>query len=424
MKDKRQRLIDSLLPSSVDIDALHQQLSNPNLRSIALEEIKLALSTKDQSIACHASEKGMVNTLLGLLSLDLPPEDVVNIFWCINNLVFATDVSAIPIFKSLGALLSYGSHPNPLIQEVSLWAFGNLAGDSPMMRSSMRSQELLPILSNALQSPHLDVVRSATFAYCNLVRGGWVGFPTYQPLPAILKACESLQNETGTTLRDLLWLLSFVSAYNELRKECCAPICIQIALRSLSNNQNIVPSLRFLGNVALDDDFSLQLIQEQGFIRVCMQLLEGQPHHETIQELCFLCSNIAGSNDQTLALFCESPILPRFIALFPNTPFRAAIETGYLFLTISPYPGILHRLAHNQDVIYRFLGFLRLHNTNSNQMALDFIEMVLKGVENGPHIIEECDGIAALEELQAGSQSQELSRRAYALVDDFYGCDD
>lgn len=82
---------------------------------------------------------------------------------------------------------------------------------------------------------------------------------------------------------------------------------------------------------------------------------------------------------------------------------------------------VLHRLC-NGSLLLNAAGTIHLFTPLcSPPPLLQFSEMVLRLLSNGPEAIESVDGIDAIEAVQYGSGPPELQRMAAALVDKYYG---
>ena len=70
-----------------------------------------------------------------------------------------------------------------------------------------------------------------------------------------------------------------------------------------------------------------------------------------------------------------------------------------------------------------FVGLVRAPDFVVVDMALTVVEMVLAEVPGGVRLVEEADGIDALEQLVYAQAPAALVARASALVDKYYGED-
>merc|ERR1712137_1394641 len=153
---------------------------------------------------------------------------------------------ALPLFVSL--LQS----PNDDVREQSVWALGNIAGDSPNFRDLvLQSNALAPILTMLSVADKPSMVRNATWTLSNLCRGKpppdfeWVS-------PALPTLANLIHTNDVEVVTDACWALSYLSDGPNERVAAViqSGVCGRL-VELLQHPSPLVqsPALRAVGNV-------------------------------------------------------------------------------------------------------------------------------------------------------------------------------
>lgn len=85
--------------------------------------------------------------------LEAPNKHPHPTFRCITNIASSWSRHVQSILAATPQLISFLSAPNPVLQEQSLWALGNIAGDSNDFRDMLRANGVLVPVFRLLQQP-------------------------------------------------------------------------------------------------------------------------------------------------------------------------------------------------------------------------------------------------------------------------------
>jgi hypothetical protein len=163
------------------------------------------------------------------------------------------------------------------------------------------------------------------------------------------------------------------------------------------------------------------LLAEPGALERLYALMQAQ-HKGLVKEACWTLSNIAAGSPVHRQALVQCNFAPALQHVVENAHFdirkEAAFALSHLVLDPQTRPHVL-----TPELGLEFVGLVRAPDFVVVDMALTVVEMVLAEVPGGVRLVEEADGIDALEQLVYAQAPAALVARASALVDKYYGED-
>ncbi|KAJ3431046.1 importin subunit alpha [Anaeramoeba flamelloides] len=238
-------------------------------------------------------------------------KDTNNIFlqfesaWILSNICtgstdqtsYVVNLDVIPIFISL-----LDSDNNDVIEQ-SVWALGNISGDSLTFRDKILSypnsfNKILSIFH--LKEINESILNNTTWVVSSLCRG--VPFAPYHKVKKALKYFANLCKEITTELLiNACWGLSYLSSGNsqqidDLISTKCLPRVVELI--GHQSPDVIIPALRTIGNVVTGNSKQTQTALDCDLL-VPLKKLFTHKREQIQKEACWVLSNItAGTRDQ------------------------------------------------------------------------------------------------------------------------------
>ena len=316
----------------VPIQSITSGLHSDNF-NLVLESVtwfRMYLSKVKNPLIQEVIDCGVVPRLVQLLSgqFNAPPyvqeKIVFEAAWVLTNIaagehnhtLCVVESGSIPIFANLLA------HPNADIREQSIWALGNIAGDSPRLRDLVLKrnvvESLLAIVQKEIQSPsaNLSLIRKSTWTLSNLCREtpvpDWNYLSPAVPVLRCLLGCNDPE-----TLSDAAWAVSFISlGPDEFVSEIINAGIVNwlVALLADKNDSVQTPCLRALGNIVTGSEKHTQVVIESGALLQFHNLLRS-PLKSIQKECCWAISNITAGTPAQIQAVIEANLIPSVISL-------------------------------------------------------------------------------------------------------------
>eukprot|EP01094_Clydonella_sp_ATCC50884_P017973 TRINITY_DN323_c0_g4_i1.p1 TRINITY_DN323_c0_g4~~TRINITY_DN323_c0_g4_i1.p1 ORF type:complete len:573 (-),score=178.12 TRINITY_DN323_c0_g4_i1:9-1727(-) len=174
------------------------------------------------------------------------------------------------------------------------------------------------------------------------------------------------------------------------------------------NNAAIaIPALRVLGNViTAGRSYAEELLRDVRLLRYLAHMVRRSIFIPVRKEAAFVISNIAVPFPGALV---ENGVLNILINLLSNCNFVVQKEVCYALLNIAMDLKYLSRVVE-AGVLSVFISLLRTADVEAQRMALDFIELVLRKHPHGCQMVQNLDGIDAMEQLQLHDNPQVYKR--------------
>merc|ERR1712137_120759 len=339
---------------------------------------------------------------------------------------------ALPIFVSL--LQS----PNDDVREQSVWALGNIAGDSPNFRDLvLQSNALAPILAVLSVADKPSMVRNATWTLSNLCRGKpppdfeWVS-------PALPTLANLIHTNDVEVVTDACWALSYLSDGPNERVAAViqSGVCRRL-VELLQHPSPLVqsPALRAVGNVVTGDEHQTQVIIQSGALPLLHKLLSHTK--KTIRkESCWTISNITAGTKEQIQEIINNNLIPPVIGLLQGADFDTRKEAAWA-ISNAAAGGSDEQIAYlvqcgcikpMVDLLDTFL------DPKIVGVAMDALEQVLKmgkqrqqeqNLAENPmaKLVEEAGGLQKIEQLQTDT-SVDIYQKAVKILEGYFPIED
>eukprot|EP00039_Didymoeca_costata_P019461 m.337620 g.337620 ORF g.337620 m.337620 type:complete len:527 (-) comp18185_c0_seq1:183-1763(-) len=334
------------------------------------------------------------------------------------------EAGAVPYFIQL-----LGSTNDEIVDQ-SIWALGNIAGDSPSFRDGVLASGILPPLSSLLQRNDikLGMRRNATWTMSNLCRG-----KDPQPQLETVRGCipivaQQAHHHDEEVMTDAAWALSYLTdGENERIQEVVnsgvVPRLVELLQHTKTSVQ--IPALRAVGNIVTGSDFQTQTVIDNGALPAFRQLINS--HKENIRkETCWTISNITAGNKAQIQSVIEAGLIPALISATQRGDFRTRKEAAWAIsnLTIGGSTEQLQFIV-NQGVIKPLTDLLTAQDTKLVRVVLDASANLLKigDQADGSNVVadyfEECGAMDKIESLQE-HENTGVYEKAFSIIEQYF----
>ncbi|KAA3455599.1 importin subunit alpha-4-like [Gossypium australe] len=368
---------------------------NPALQLEATTLFRKLLSVEPCPPIEQVIEAGIVPRLVEFLDNHDQPQLQFEAAWALTNIASGTSEhthvviqnGAVPKFVQL--LCSSIAD----VREQAVWALGNIAGDSPKSRDIVLNHGgLIPLLAQLNQHSKLSLLRNATWALLNFCRGKPPA-PFHQVKPALQVLHRLIESSDEEILTDACWALSYISdAMSEkIQAVIEAGICPRLVeLLHHPSEAVVVPALRTVGNIVTGDDSQTQAVIEANIISPLVHLLQ-HAELEIKKEAAWAIFNAIsiGSHEQIQYLVKQG-------CMKPLCDLLACSDPRIVTLCLEGLDNILK------------IGEADKTLRNNGRGGNIYTEM-----------IEECDGLEKIENLQS-HENNEIYNKAVHMLERYW----
>ncbi|KAL9651640.1 hypothetical protein ABK040_001585 [Willaertia magna] len=301
-----------------------------------------------------------VKALRKLLSLEKPPIDEVlqsgvlpflvnflekkddtllqyETLWSISNIASGTSVHTESVIKAnaVPIIIKLLNSPSDDVVEQSIWALGNIAGDSAECRDYVLQKGIMsPLLHVINKQPKITTLRYAAWTLSNLFR--------FKPIPdsclinvALPTLARLLNNDDEDVVSDGAWGFYYYSdgPNSRIQEVIDCGVCKRLTtLLTHQNNSIVTPVLRTIGNIATGDDLQTQNIVNDTVLNSLLQLLTNKKA-SIRREACWTISNIVASgNRQQIQPVMDAKIIPEIVTIISNESEDIDVKTQAMWV--------------------------------------------------------------------------------------------
>ncbi|XP_046840163.1 importin subunit alpha-9-like isoform X2 [Xenia sp. Carnegie-2017] len=417
---------ESVLSTVEDVILMTRRLFEHNTQRLEiLRKLKNIFAQGDTVSDAFLSQNGAIEVLVKHLT-GKEVQLQVEAAWCLTNLAASTHKHAVQIAKICGAyLITYLQSSNVILQDLCAWTVGNLAGDCEECRCIMIDQGAVHSLVKLLKSTFHNVVHSAVFALNNLTRGNnknvfdeMIRYNTGHILLGLVKNCA----RSDEVLVELATLVMYFTT-NQIGVEhiTSCGITVTFLIESIArfglvdNCVHIAtPFIRALGNMcAISNQLCDEAAKDNVIFKVMPTLLTSNIYHIKKESL-WLLSNVTAGSTSSIKSFVEINLLDVVLAMLDES-FDIPKEAAMVLLNIScRTPEYLQQITKSGG-LHKFVILTKRGDNDLCLLALQFVELVLRRLNNGQEMFESMGGVEVLDNLYY-SGNEEISRCANDLM--------
>lgn len=400
-------------------------------------KIRRLLSVQKNPPISEIIKADLLPIFINFLKNDSEPQLQFEAAWVITNITSGTSEQTISVVKE-GAvlpLIKLLSSPKDNLKEQSIWALGNIAGDSHSSRDFLLDVGILEPFLDQMNSPNrTSFLRNSAWTLSNLCRGKPGPKTSYikRILPTLQKFIFS--EDTGI-LADVCWAFSYISdGSTERIQDIIDNGVVQRTVELLMHSETIIqsPALRVVGNIAAGNDLQTQTIINCGGLP-CLLTLINSFHKSIKKEACWTLSNITAGSVEQIQAVIDAKIIPTLIYILKYSEIDVKKEAAWA-ISNATTSGLKTQIDYlvKQDCIQPMVDLLDSSDARIVTVMLDGLENILEmgnqtTTRDFPneyvHLIEQAGGLEKLENLQYHS-NKSIYERIIRLLEKFFSAED
>mmetsp|Transcript_35365 Transcript_35365/g.59088 ORF Transcript_35365/g.59088 Transcript_35365/m.59088 type:complete len:480 (-) Transcript_35365:1251-2690(-) len=398
------------------------QTGPPSRQTTSLKQIRRLLSSSVEPPISDFLRLGLVPLLLRFIA-EPHAENRLEAAWCITNIATGTHEETAQVVCTAPYLISFLGGNDVVLQEQCAWALGNIAGDSEELRDTIQANGVVRPLTQLLRSKVPSAVWTAAWALSNVIKGPHAHLEEFFDCGTVDVVLSLLAHSTDTKcLTEAAYVVAYLAAHDDhFLRLLDAKGAISILAQRLGtfSTELLVPVLRAIGNVASGPNDLVDSLLHQPLLVDCLRTFLQSEIRSLKKEAAWTTSNVAGSLPSHVDQLVHHGFVPVLIHLISTSQYDIKKEAAFALSNIAA-DGRYCELLVSAGAVGPFLSLLPVSDPDTASICLNFIGLVLEKHPQGVHLVEELNGIEALESLQF-NENPDLRARATSLVDKFYG---
>ena len=318
------------------------------------------------------------------------------------------------------------------VREQSVWALGNIGGDSTHCRDLILQTGGMPGLIRCVeQSARPALIKNGIWAISNLCRSKPAPKYAYVQEAVPLLARMLQEHNDVEILSDCLWALSHLSEGSEERVQAlldtqCLPRVIQLLGHHIYNVQ--LPAIRTVGNVVTGSELQTQCGLNLGAVQGLAALL-GSAKRNVRKEAVWALSNVCAGTPTQLEKVLSSDAVSKLVIIAQHDEDEIVKEVVWALSNAcaAGAPMQVARLVEN-GVIQALSVLLQHKEAKVVSVALEGLNRLLKTGqevfaegEQNPFalLVEQCGGLNHLEALQVHPNTY-IYNKARGVIETYF----